>query len=132
MTSKSILREGETAEVGQQLLNYSNGFRLWDAVFRRKANGSVELLAYVEGADVAEFFANALNQQQQASKQVVHILHQGWPLCNFSTKVPGEWPPNHVWAYRGNPQANCPQCLEADKKSSELKTGESKESEQHR
>jgi hypothetical protein len=30
-------------------------------------------------------------------KTTVHLLRHGLPLCGFSTKVPGEWPPNHVW-----------------------------------
>lgn len=27
----------------------------------------------------------------------IHILSGGFPLCGFSARIPGEWPPGNVW-----------------------------------
>jgi hypothetical protein len=31
------------------------------------------------------------------SDRTVHGLLHGYPLCGFSSKVPRDWPPGHVW-----------------------------------
>lgn len=49
---------------------------------------------------------------------IVHILHQGVSICDFSCpngvfRVPGEWPPGHVWvSVDDRKDANCDECLE--------------------
>lgn len=114
MPSRFGFQPGEVAQSGQSTI----GNTLWDAVFKRCLNGTTELVAYVEGSELAEFFAKALNDalaQPTCDQPTVHILHQGWPLCNFSTKVPGEWPANHIWAPMGSSMANCAQCLAVEK-----------------
>jgi hypothetical protein len=30
-------------------------------------------------------------------ERVVHILAAGYPLCMFTTLLPGYWPRGHVW-----------------------------------
>jgi hypothetical protein len=41
----------------------------------------------------------------------VHILHHGWPLCGFSTRVPREWPEDHRWVRIDSDDANCVGCI---------------------
>lgn len=42
-------------------------------------------------------------------KPSIHVLHGGLPICGFSTRPPGEWPPGHQWAsYTDRARATCP------------------------
>jgi len=59
--AKRLLQPGEKATAGSQELRGV----LWDAVFIATENGNARILAYVDGADIAEFFADCLNQQQE-------------------------------------------------------------------
>lgn len=27
----------------------------------------------------------------------IHVLHHGFPLCDFTRDVPGDWPKDHQW-----------------------------------
>jgi len=29
--------------------------------------------------------------------RTIHILHHGWPLCQFTEELPCDWPWGHVW-----------------------------------
>jgi hypothetical protein len=41
----------------------------------------------------------------------VHVLRDGWPLCQFSSELPGQWPTGHVWVRVDDwNQATCPKC----------------------
>ena len=43
----------------------------------------------------------------------VHVLHRGSPLCGFSRKVPGEWPPGHRWVrVEEAMDASCRACVD--------------------
>lgn len=43
---------------------------------------------------------------------MIHILHEGLPICGFTTALPRDWPDGHRWT-RLDDQANatCPDCL---------------------
>ena len=43
---------------------------------------------------------------------VIHILHHGRPLCCFSSAVPSDWPPGHLWVglYAEKSVSTCPDC----------------------
>lgn len=59
MDNAPLLRSEERAQAGQQDLKGV----LWDAVFAVSRDGS-RLLAYVDGSELAEFFAQALNHRE--------------------------------------------------------------------
>jgi hypothetical protein len=41
----------------------------------------------------------------------VHVLRYGRALCDFSLKVPGEWPTGHAWVRQEEwPKATCREC----------------------
>lgn len=43
---------------------------------------------------------------------VIHILHQGFPLCGFSLKFPVRWPAGHLWiGIDDQHESNCEACL---------------------
>jgi hypothetical protein len=45
---------------------------------------------------------------------IVHILHEGFPLCRFSVEVPAHWPKGEHWVPASDSaNANCARCLEA-------------------
>ena len=48
----------------------------------------------------------------------IHVLHQGFPLCGFSTKLPREWPKGHSWVRANDPRLkpDCSGCIEEEKK----------------
>lgn len=49
---------------------------------------------------------------RSTAEPVVHVLHHGRPLCGFSAALfPKDWPPGHLWARKGEPEANCVDCL---------------------
>lgn len=68
---KPLLNPGESAIAGQQ--RPIGSLVLWDAVFALSEDGQTRLIAYVEGAHVAEFFARCLNEVPQ----LVLDLHEG-------------------------------------------------------
>lgn len=44
-------------------------------------------------------------------RPAVHLLHQGQPVCGFSTEVPGKWPEGHRWASSHDfDKVTCPAC----------------------
>lgn len=58
--SPNLLEDGEVAVSGQQCPSGSTV--LCDAVFAKRPDGRTRLIAYVEGAHIAEFFTRCLNE----------------------------------------------------------------------
>jgi len=49
--------------------------------------------------------------QNLGLSMTVHILDRGLPLCEFSSKVPAEWPHLHIWTrMETHYEANCGRC----------------------
>jgi len=46
----------------------------------------------------------------------VHILHHGYPLCDFATGTPASWPVGHSWVRLGEQGANCETCVNVGRK----------------
>ncbi len=43
--------------------------------------------------------------------RIVHALLEGRVLCGFSSDVPANWPPGHVWTQVTDlTNINCPEC----------------------
>ena len=54
------------------------------------------------------------NKPDAVDELVVHLLEHGRPLCNFSDKVPRDWPPGHRWVAREHlEEITCPRCMVA-------------------
>ena len=50
----------------------------------------------------------------QLIKGTVHILEEGLPLCGFTSHIPSDWPPGHIWVGLGEKdKATCPECKAA-------------------
>ena len=48
-----------------------------------------------------------------AVEPIVHILRHGFPLCQFTTHPPKDWPENHVWVGLDSgdtDKSNCKKC----------------------
>lgn len=42
----------------------------------------------------------------------VHVLHHGFPLCEFSREVPADWPVGHGWIWMRSGELDDPKFKE--------------------
>jgi hypothetical protein len=72
-----------------------------------------------EGTDVDADYAlaeaiEALAELRSPSSPGIHILHEGQPLCHFTSLLPGRWPPgNSRVRMEEASEATCAECLAA-------------------
>jgi hypothetical protein len=66
----AFLQPGEVAQPGTQVMPHSNVS--WDAVFAVNGTSS-RLIAYVEGQELAQFFADKLNEAQEATEPSIRL-----------------------------------------------------------
>lgn len=44
---------------------------------------------------------------------VIHLFHEGFPVCGFSSEAPANWPEGHKWvSIQWSPSVTCPSCKE--------------------
>ena len=57
------------------------------------------------------------------TKKIIHILHEGFTLCKFSSEVPRDWPKGHIWVGIGEgiSYATCVNCIRIFNKISLIK-----------
>ena len=114
-TARLVILESELAEAKRQLADRVGRSALEQRVLDAAIAWSESSEETGTAVDADIVLADAVEALvAERSPPAVHILHASYPLCRFTSLLPGAWPTGHSWVRVEEARfATCADCIAA-------------------